>query len=365
MTEIRLDDEPDEAADGGERSPGSPRSRWITAYAVALAVLAVAVVSFVEVVGGDPDDVVTDYLGALRDGDTTEALELATVKPKQGDPRDSFLRADALRANWRITSVETRVQSSKRAIVDASIAGPDGRRDGLFRLELSRAGKWRITNPFVPLYLARPPVRSGDDREAVSLSLNGVTVTMRDHEPASGVTETSGIQLRLFPGTYAFFDGDEMVRAVDATRTWLPPGDSSSFVPYTPWLELTDTGAELAEDRVGEILSECENRTERLPDGCPFGTDAKIELDGDEHAIDGDAVTWKLDDDLELFYADSGLGYFQPVVRRPVGVALTATVDGETKSVECDFDWAMLGFRLSTEAALVFTYPYETPDTCP
>lgn len=369
MAEIRLDadDEPDgEAPAGsatGDRPSGRRRSRWLVAHLVAVVVLAGSVAYFVEVVTGDPEDVVGDYLAAVKAGDPDTALAIAGAEPGHDAPRDVFLTAKALRSDWNVDEVTTRRRSDTSAIVDTVVTGPDGRREGVFRLERRGSAGWRIDNPFVPLYLSRPPVWTDGDVDRNRLTVNGKTATVPEIE--DGLADDGGIQLRLFPGTYSFFDtGETLVEPVERARTWLPPGDSSALVPYTPRLRLTDEGAELAQTAIEDMLAACARSTRAQPEGCPFGTDTVFTDDGTEYRIAADSISWKFEHLPELYFADTGEGRFTPVGHLPDSVQLHHTMNGRERFDYCDVDLEQLSFGVSTDGDVVFAERTGTVSTC-
>lgn len=365
MTEIRLDADDERAdAETGGRPGERRRSRWAVTHLVAVAVLAGAITYFVDSVTGDPEDVVADYLAAVRDADPNAALAVAGTEPGHDDPRDVFLHAKALRSDWEVTEVTTRRRSDTAAIVDTVVTGPDGRREGVFRLERRGTSRWRIDNPFVPLYLYRPPVWTEGDADRNRLTVNGMTVTVPEIE--DGPADDGGIQLRLFPGTYTFFGtGEPLVEPVDAARTWLPPGDTTALVPYTPRLRLTDEGAELADTAIRDVFLSCAGTVDPRPEGCPFGADTEwTDADDTEHRLDGGTVWWRVGELPGLYFADTGTGHFLPVAREPVTVELHYEADGRDRTATCGVNMEPLSFGVSTDGDVVFAGLTDGVTTC-
>ncbi|MGH8877671.1 MAG: hypothetical protein ACRD0P_10070 [Stackebrandtia sp.] len=349
----------------GSRPLPTPRkAAWFAAYVVATLLLVRSIISFVETVTGDPEDVVHDYLTAVHDGDVDTALEYAAYEPSKDEPLDAFLGGETLRQDWDLGSVSTRHQSADSAIVDAAISGPDGREKGVFRLSADDDTVWSIDNPFVKLSVTRSPVWENGIREQNNLNINGTTVTVPAHDQDSESDAASElIQVALFPGVYGFFaEGEELVKPLDPGRTFLPAGAVDAFEPYTPRLELTEKGGKIAEKLMDGFLADCAAQTKQEPQGCPFGVEGGLEY-GSEYVelSEKTKVTWTLPEQFDWYFADSRAGSFTAIDRNPTTVTLNFEDDGRKIEADCDIFVESMHLGISSKGDAVVEGPSGLP----
>ncbi|MGH8882543.1 MAG: hypothetical protein ACRD0P_35220, partial [Stackebrandtia sp.] len=150
-----------------------------------------------------PEEVVRDYLEAVRDKDVKRSLEIAGADESDtaGSP---LLTADALSSGWRIDSVVeiSPASGAQPAEVLAFISDKHGdNTSGTFTVQDTDDG-WRIQNPFADVNAA--------DQTAVSyLDLNGVTAPLPDADDGGA---------RVFPGSYRLYSGNRSLLSADNER---------------------------------------------------------------------------------------------------------------------------------------------------
>lgn len=342
------------------RAGGAARSRrtwWIAAFSTAAVVLAGAVVSFAGWGSGvdGPDSVVAAYLAAVRAGNTDKALKIAQTAVSSDDGSDGFVEPAVVSDEWEVESVTLRAQSTRDAIVDVTTSGPDGTKDGVFLLHRVPGEEWNISNPFVTLMISQVPIWSQSVEPGAEpqqeLVINGKSVTYPVPEPEKvGVAR----HLLLFPGFYRFYpEDDDLFSPIAEPATWLPTGEQS-VVADRLLMRLTSDTRQAAEDAVNGLLKDCAAATETQPKNCPFGAEYVKTSDGSRN-VGGSEVSWELPEPADLYFADSGLGYFQPVDRGRTTVTLQLSEKDGGGAVDCGiaFDALRVGVTRKGEVSLL------------
>lgn len=298
--------------------PRPPRRWWRTRRGLVwLSAAAVLVAGTVVVTlvtrGPGPDDVVREYLTAIRQGDVDKALKVAGTSRPAGE-QARFLAADALSDDWRIVEVETtsdhvRENGTGWAQVDVTIAGPDGETiDG--GINLSREnGRWRLDEPLITAHLA--------PMQLSYLDVNGLIT------PA-----TRSVRYLMLPGVYRVYrTASDLVAVKPMTAMLLQRWNvAESYTPLRPAaVSLTRKGEDAARKAITTRIDECAKRTELSLGDCPFGSgsDRVSTPDGRrfEHVAD---VRWKVLRHPEVGFVDEG-ARIRTVLTAPGAVELSGT----------------------------------------
>ena len=221
--------------------------RWWPALVVAVLLIAAGV--FVLAYRTPPEDVLADYLEAIRSGDVDTALEYTGQADLDVASQD-FLTADALRDDWTVSALHQRIDQdrSSAAVFDVTITAADGTRSqGRFELT-DTDGEWQISQPLINVRVDGLPLDY--------VEFNGVT------SPYDSVW--------LFPGAYSLFTG--VSDLVTTSPTFIAVPENSPTSDFDPEVTGTDTLDTRFETVVRTWLDDCaESKTSPLePEVCPL-----------------------------------------------------------------------------------------------
>lgn len=334
------------------------RAYLIAAAGAATAALLVLVISIAwpEPGGPGPEDVVREYLDAIRSGDLETALR-AGGRPDPDRGEDTFLIAEALSGDWEIDRIVRRYpgQDVSPATVDVTITASDGTAgEGRFHLTEGDAG-WSIDDPYVG-------IRDGSVRAGFAdfIELEGVV------RPAVVDPFTTYL---LLPGAYRIYPSlAGLVVAEPATIIALPGHDPSPPRPAT--FELTGAGQDAVQRAVDARIDTCAAGSTPDP-GCPFsadgdGWDAMI---GDHRYDEVEELTWEVVSYPEVLLGFDGQGY-AAIERRPGTVRVTGTgvrlSDDRRRSfdAECGIDLSFLRISLTASGEFALAGERDRFSTC-
>lgn len=264
--------------------------RWSILAEAALAVLVALVFWPVLAIGGgeaEQVEVVTDYLEALRDGDVERAETFVSVDGYLMPEADrSWLRPEALSADWEIESVALR--SASTSTVHAVIASGEARVEGAFQMETTEDGP-KIANPYLYLRNVGPMF--------AALEVNG----FRDQVGTDGDTT---LPVALYPGSYRLFasadglgGGVPLLALPGSGKGWYG-GDSTDLdaVMTGPVLDGEGIEARINEE-LAAWLDECAASGDLAPEGCPFSAayDYGVAHDGREEFASVETAAWTVE----------------------------------------------------------------------
>lgn len=215
-----------------------------------------------------PEEVVTDYLDAIRRRRVGEAFRIAGVSPPARSERTAFLRAGAINDRWRVGPVKAEFETTEdgRQLATVTMAlsftMPDGQTGqltdrGSFALT-KRAGEWRIDNPLVELDVTDSPLWY--------VELNDLRAARTGRANVSG--DDQGTYL-VFPGIYTLYKTPSAFAAIKSKTVALLPGERQWRV------EVETTASETSDQRFQEsfdrFLDEClidQTAKQATPGGC-------------------------------------------------------------------------------------------------
>lgn len=276
------------------------RRRWrqlVAGAAATVLVLVLGVAGWFVLSRGDHDEVeqvVADYLAAVRGGDATAALAYVDADPL-AEASDDLLVDRAMTDDWEVTQLVRRTLAEqvvagdsadggapdvRTSTVDVTITATDGTASqGRFAL-VEQGDGWRLRNPLVKLDLSHGPLAFVD--------FQGVTSR----------AET----VWLFPGAYEVYPS--MAGLVDPLPTYVavPPFPSEEGPPandFAPPIRFTDAFHDRLREQLSAWLDECTADTTVTPPGCPFKAAHPdvdtIRSDQTRYAIaDIGEVTWEV-----------------------------------------------------------------------
>ncbi|HZE41306.1 MAG TPA: hypothetical protein VE172_21110 [Stackebrandtia sp.] len=311
--------------------------RAFLAIGIAVALWLVATVIVLPIVMPDgPSQAVTDYLGALRDGDVDAAYDAAGAERHDADAYDtSFLRSEALSTDWRIQSVWT---SDDLSPYDAKLTGgiePEGHETQpgvrvvnavISHGDATSRGQFYVQETGSRDFILNPFVYADAGATLGFVDLNGVTSPA--HRADNGDKLTKKDSFALFPGFYRLYQhNDDLFRADPSTLMVLPGTD----VDISTSLSLTDKGNKAAAKAVRAQLDTCEKSTQLAPSDCPFNPlddGAADSVDAYDHEYrDVKDIKWKVlvapKFDIEPRDGE-GPGDFELVPRNYATIRLTA-----------------------------------------
>lgn len=265
-----------------------------------------------------PEQVVADYLDAVRDGDVDRALDLSAWRPR-GESA-TFLTAEALDDDWSFAAVTETGRTEQRATVTARLtaSGADDHVTARFDL-LPTATGWSLRDPFTSL---RFGTRSLGFAEA-----NGVTVE-------SGAAANSATYL-FFPGRYEFYTDTAGQLDIEPVETILAPHalDSRQSRPErisgAGVLDLGEPvpskpGLAQATEAVDDYIDTCADSNDLEPYACPFGTVADLEGSLGYEFMEFEDISWTVTKHpkIEVDPIENG---FAAVATKPGEVVFAAT----------------------------------------
>ncbi|GAA4907063.1 hypothetical protein LX16_3271 [Stackebrandtia albiflava] len=290
---------------------------------------------------GDPEDVVTGYLDAIRSGDFAATAEYTAQAPGEPDTSDELLTEAAMPTGWEFDDVRTVGEPFEdSATVDFTVAADGRERDGRFRLDLVD-GEWVIADPYVTVDASRSPMGY--------VEFNGVTV--------------EADRVRVFPGVYRVFESDREL--FDLPDYIAVPGGGTGYRPSVP---VTDALTGLVETRVTEWIDSCvAAATDPFPDGCPFRADwgggEYVFTNG--HIYDDPTGTWRVAEYPKVWVSQDLQGFRLRQVA-PGEVVFTGTgMRGDALgdiALDCRFAVDRLTFRLGPDGEVPLSR--EIGDTC-
>lgn len=305
---------------------------WLKAHRTAAAVTAglvvvavVATVVTVAAAGKDPEDVVREYLDAIRAGDTETALAIA------GEPNTSgklaFLTADALADDWTVDRVVERHRHEDEVDVDVTLRAGEETEEGRFHLTASEDG-WRMEAPFVEAELWV------GDLDVVELG----TVA----KPVEGVKGNGAgtVRVVLFPGVYRPYASLADRFTTTPTTIMAVPQQKDTTLPVELEFALTKTGAANVNGAIARYVTDCAAKTGVEPDGCPFNAEPLQYRYAEVQNVTWSVVTLP---EASFLKQRSPERAINPVLRRPGVVRMTVTGIAEdgapptTVTVDCEF----------------------------
>jgi len=238
----------------------------------------------------DPDDVVDEYLTAVKQRDIDKAIDVAGVARPSGE-QARFLTPDALDSDWEIRSVRTESETDSVAQVTAVIARSDDVSVwGSFKLS-HKDDRWRIDNPWSEMKLVAGTLSY--------LDINKVVVPRRGD---------GDLTYLMLPGLYHFYQTPSEVVEIRPETTSAGVA-SVLLLPHPhgirgPWraprsvtVTATKAGHDIVDRTVRGHIDECVKREVLRPLFCPFGLSRGELLRITEGSQEGTQVTsgnWKV-----------------------------------------------------------------------
>jgi hypothetical protein len=322
--------------------------RRTLALAIAGLVLVVVVATVVAVVSieQDPDDVVRDYLDAIRGGDIGTALAIAG-KPEARD-RVAFLDEKALADDWTVDAVVERHRRDDDADVDVTIRAGGRSEQGRFHMVHDDDG-WHMESPFVQVDLTAAPMN--------------VIELGRARAPVKRADTSSAAQLLVFPGVYRLYPSlTSRVTFDPATLIATPRGAKDAVLRVDANYTLTDAGTLAVQQSVDAHVDECAKTTRTAPPGCPFNAEESRALRG---LTDVSDVRWTMVTRPVAHVVTNNVRDIAVVVRTPGTVRLSGSGAPEeggprtTFAVTCEFGLTNLALAMTIDG---FTVTAETED---
>lgn len=283
------------------------RALLVVAGVLVVGLVATFVVTSISAPG--PEDVVEDYLNAIRAGDTDAALEIVG-KPNPRNRLD-FVTTDAMADGWTVDAAVVRNlresdNADDEADVDVTISTKKDSMQGRFHV-VQRDDEWKIDSPFVEVRMTL----TGMD----SVTLGRVTRKVPPPDPTRGSTSAL-----LFPGVYRVESAEGRMSLSPNEFIAAPRPDDETLQDYVPTMELTDSGAEEAQRAVDAYVDACAKRTVAAPAGCPFSADDVV---GGWTEVK--TVAWRITAHPQAVLEPSDRYGFALITRKPGTVQLTGT----------------------------------------
>lgn len=352
----------------------SRRRKWTVALA-AVVLLTVAGVVGCTVLRTDPEDVVRDYLDALRSGDAEAALEFVGDVSELGTASEVFLTDKAMARDWTVTKVVPRKVYEESATFDVTITAADKTSStGRFAVDGSGPDGWRIENPLVRVDLSELPMGYAEFNGEVADA-----ATIKGSDPVFQNDLKLGVFAWLFPGAYtAFGDSDGLELP---TNTYVAVPGSTGTVEtkprkFLPEITVTDDFVAEAHAQLKDLLDECAKSTEVNPPGCPFaggygleGSDVVSLDDGQDYSVE--KVKWKIEAYPKIRLMQT-VGWFAVVEVEPGEVTISGKgsrdyeEDSEPRAFSggCAIDLDYVLAELTEPGTFTFRFPRGASHTC-
>lgn len=250
----------------------SPRTRRVLAIGLALALVGALTVGLPRLISttGDPEQVATDFLQAIVDGDMEQVRAHVEDAP---DASDAALTAEILEsATGRLEyfTVDDVDVSAGTATVTVTLGNGD--RTSTARLDLTSRSdsafapvRWDLAPVHLPEFLIDVPVGVQE------VLINGEPVSVTDLVSMEN-SYSPQVALQLLPGTYEITVADPgpwqeaprvALEAPPVLGTWRKP-------IHDLQLDLDEAGRQQVQERMGAELEECLRSTSSLVEDCPF-----------------------------------------------------------------------------------------------
>lgn len=350
------------------KTPWWKKRRNLKIVAVVLvAVVAVSNLGY-QLMRPGPEEVVSDYLSAVHDGDVDAALDYVDGIWEFDEVSDDLLVSGAMTTGWRVTNVARRPGVDPRAaIIDFTITAADKTsRNGRFEL-LDNGSDWQILNPLAKIDIVALPVGFAEFNRVV-----GYPAETRKTGDSRTLVQKPARQLWMFPGAYdPYVDSDELVKPRMSNYIAIPSDylrgkevmlSSQTFAP-----ELAPGGKLVKEvnRQFTDWLDKCADSTRIAPKNCPFAAGAgvrkgAVSLEPDQEYFT-DKADWKVTayPEIELIQAN---GKF--IVREVKPGAVAVSGEGEAAdqrdafpvpfSGNCTIDMASISVILAKPGEFAF-----------
>lgn len=221
-----------------------------------------------------PEEVVSAFFEAVRDGDIATALEFVRDEPADGG--EEFVHPDAI-GDWEI--LEVREAGSGDYSSETAVAVTIGNDDG------TAEGRFTVTEHTDDIFLKNPFQRVTFGSSAQQEIRVGDRIVERGGEAVDGSYLPQEETFSLLPGIYSFFDG-EPAALMDQDA------DSDPALVTPPPPEPTQQQLEAIQAETIERIDECVEYRTLAPPECPFATDGEIDTVDRERLRNVDELTW-------------------------------------------------------------------------
>lgn len=360
-------------------TPWWKKRRNLKIAAVVLVVVVAASSLGYQLTRPGPEEVVGDYLSAVRTGDVDAALDYVDYIWEFDEVSDDLLVSGAMTTDWKVTNVARRPGANPLvAVIDFTITAADKTsRKGRFEL-LDNGSDWQILNPLAKIDIVALPVGFAEFNRVV-----GYPSKTRKTGDSRPLVEKPARQLWMFPGAYdPYVDSDELVKPRMSSYIAIPSDYLTgkevmlSSQTFAPELVPGEKLVKEINDQFTDWLDKCADSNRIAPKNCPFaaGTGARkgaVSLEpNQEYATD--TADWNITthSEIELIQAN---GKFIAREVKPGAV----TISGEGRptdqpdafpipfSGDCTIDTASISVTLAKPGEFAFKAQRPTSNCTP